>query len=85
MNVHLHIEQLVIDGLPAETVDADKVRAAVRTELTHLLNRGTLLHGLRTGRTDEIVPIQGIHLTGAETPTDLGQKIAGAIFSRVST
>ena len=40
MNIELHIERLVLDGLPLGALDAVRVRAAVEAELSRLLTEG---------------------------------------------
>ena len=37
MNIRLHIERLILDGLPVNSVQSPQVKAAVEAELTRLL------------------------------------------------
>lgn len=39
MNIDLHIERLLLDGLSADALDGDAVRAALGAELTRLLQQ----------------------------------------------
>ena len=49
MNIHVHIERLVLDGLPVAPGRGDLVREAVEAELTRLLAEGGLVPGLTSG------------------------------------
>ena len=42
MNIRLHIERIVLDGLPVDRTQSGRVRAAVVNELTSLLTTGGL-------------------------------------------
>jgi hypothetical protein len=84
MTIHLHIDQLVLDGLPVETCDAAVVQAAVEMELTRLFTNGAIAPGLRTGGARASVPSQGIRLTGNETPAIVGQQIGRAVYGGIS-
>jgi hypothetical protein len=41
MNVNLHIERLVLDGLDTSASDGDRISDAVQRELARLIGRGT--------------------------------------------
>ena len=84
MNIHLHIDQLVLDGLPVEAGDAAAVQAGVEAELTRLLATGAVAPGLRTGGARASVPSEDIHLTGDETPATLGRQIGRAVYGGIS-
>jgi hypothetical protein len=84
MNIHLHIDHLVLDGLPVEAGHGPHVQAAVEAELTRLLASGTLTTGLRMGGARPSVPSNDIHLTGHDTPASLGQQIGQAVYGGIS-
>lgn len=80
MSVHLHIEHLVLEGLPVEVGDGGSVQAAVETELTRLLADGALGPGLFAGGARPSVASEDIHLTGNETPATLGRQIGQTVY-----
>jgi hypothetical protein len=84
MNVHLHIEHLVLDGLPVEPDGGDLVRAAVEAELTRLLAEGTLGPGLRTGGAHFAVPADDVAFSHSDSANTLGGKIGQAIYGGIS-
>ncbi len=49
MNINLHIERLILDGLPMTRSQGVLVQAAVEAELGHLLTTEGLSPGLRAG------------------------------------
>lgn len=79
MKINLHIERLVLDGLPLDHHDAPLVQAAVETELTRLLVAEGLQSRLNfsSGATPRVTApnIQG--LTG--NPVQAGEQIARAV------
>lgn len=85
MNVHLHIDHLVLDGLPVDAGQGEVVQAAVQAELTRLLVSSDLAPGLRSGGARPSVRSENIHLTGDETPTTLGQQIGQAVYGGIAT
>jgi hypothetical protein len=84
MNLTVHIEQLILDGLPVTSHDASLVRAAVEAELTRLFaeqgiapnwQRGTALPQLQGG---------SVHIPHDANPPAIGRKIAGAVLQSMS-
>jgi hypothetical protein len=84
MNVHLHIEQLVLEGLPVGAGDGGAIGAAVETELTRLLAAGVLGLDLRSGGSRPSVSAESIHLSGNDTPGSVGRQIGRAIFGGIN-
>jgi len=80
MNIHVHIENLILDGLPLEAAHGPAVQAAVEAELTRLLGVGSLETSLRPGGARPSVPSEEIHLARHDTPAILGRQIGGAIY-----
>ena len=79
MNIELHIERLILDGLPITTAAGEAVQAAIEAELVRNLasvaGRSSLPDGLALDR----VTGEALHLTGREGPRDLGRLIAGSV------
>lgn len=84
MNIHVHIDSLVLDGLPVDAGDGGLVQAALEAELTRLLAAGALAPGLRAGGARPSVPSEEIDLTGDATPATLGQRIGEAVYGGIS-
>jgi hypothetical protein len=80
MNVRLHIERLVIDGVPVPAGGGRRMEAAVTKELTRLLARGKLHPALGSG--GAIPQLRGgtIHLDAGRNPASMGTQLARAIY-----
>jgi len=77
MNISVHIERLILDGLPVTSSQGPLVQAAVEAELTRLLvNRG--LGTLSTGAVPHLAA-GSIQLTEGGKPAQVGHRIAQAI------
>jgi hypothetical protein len=78
MNIHLHIERLVLDGV---SVDQPRVlRAALEQELAGRLMQGGLSRELRSGGALPSVGGGAIELGQGSHPARLGAQIAGAVY-----
>jgi hypothetical protein len=84
MNINLHIERLVLDGLPIEARDGPAVRMAIETELTRLLTQNGGTPGLQTGTALPSVRADSIQLTALHSLAQLGQQIAGSVHNGIS-
>jgi hypothetical protein len=84
MKIVLHIERLILDGLPLERRDAPTVQAAIETELTRLLASGGLSPSLMSGGALPAAQGGAIQLTNESTPTQLGTQIAQAVHGGLS-
>ena len=83
MKINIHIERLVLDGLPVDTRDGALVQAAVDAELTRLLASGGLTDALRSGGAFDNVTTASIQLANDGGPFRLGEQIAGAIYGGI--
>jgi hypothetical protein len=86
MNVNIHIERLVLDGLSVPCPQQTLLQAAVETELQRLITINGLSSGLQSGGAISHISGSEIQLTGnAENdPTYLGRQIAQAVCEGVS-
>jgi hypothetical protein len=80
MNINLHIERLVLDGIPLSPGERPLLQAAVKAELTRLLARGGLSDALQSGGALYNVRSPGIQLANEGSPLQLGEQIAGAVY-----
>ena len=84
MNINLHIERLVLDGLPLSQRDGPAVQAAVEAELTRLLTEGGLSPDLLSGGALASVKANSINVEKESSPASLGQQIAGSLGNALS-
>jgi hypothetical protein len=84
MSINLHIERLVLDGLPIARHQAPLVQTAVEAELARLLVADGLAPALRSGGgATPSVDVPGIQFTSDSSPAELGQKIARAVYGGI--
>ena len=79
MNINVHIERLVLDGLPVTSSQGSLVQAAVEAELARLLTAEGLSADCLAGGAMPSLRAGGIHLMKDSNPTQLGQQIARAV------
>lgn len=84
MNINLHIERLVLDGIQLEGGQHPLLQTAVETELTRLVNDGGLSSGLMRGGAVPQIPAGAIRLSEDSNPNNLGQQIAQAIYGGIN-
>lgn len=85
MNIKLHIERLVIEGLPVGRHQSASVGAAVEAELTRLLATGDLATELKSGAALPSVRAAAINVTNDTNLTQLGSQIAQAVHGGIGT
>jgi len=78
MSVHLHIERLVLDGLPLRASDALRVRMALEAELAQLVASGALPH---KGYAIDRVRATPMKLGGKQDAVGIGRAIAASVHS----
>jgi len=83
MNINLHIERLILDGLPIERNQAPHVQMAVEAELTRLLAENGLSANLQTGGAVPGVRANGIQFTEGSKPAEIGTQIARSVYSGI--
>ena len=83
MKINLHIERLVLDGLPVTSMQGPQVRAAVERELARLLAAHGLSHELRGGIAVPRVRAGAIEIGKERQPARLGQSIARAVHEGI--
>lgn len=83
MKINLHIDRLVLDGLPIDHHHGPLVKAAVEAELSRLLTANGLANSLLTGGATPSVPAPGIEVSSDRNPAQLGQQIGRAIYGGI--
>lgn len=83
MNVRLHIERVVIDGIDVRSADRPALRAAIESELARLIGNGGIAPDLAGGIAVPRVQAPGIDVAPDAKPAQLGNAIAGAVYGGV--
>jgi len=83
MNVRLHIERLIFDGLPVSEASLPHVQAAVVAELTELIAHGGVAVGLNGTREVPSLRAGDLQVTAGIDDAGLGRQIAGALFGGI--
>ena len=83
MNINLHIERLILDGVDIAPGQRPLMQAAVEAELTRLLTVGGLSPALTRGGALHRVSVNAIQLTSGAGPADLGRQIAGSVYGGI--
>ena len=82
-NIHLHIERLILDGLPIERAQGPHVQAAVEAELARLLTEHGLGATSGAGGAVPSVRASAIQLTSGSSPAEMGIQIAQSVYSGI--
>lgn len=82
MDINLHIESLVLDGVDIAPDQSDLLQASVTNELTQLFNRGGLAPNLIAGASLSGVVTNSIQCSDG-TPRELGQQIAQSVYGGI--
>ncbi len=80
MKITVHIERLILDGLPVTTSQGSVVQAAVETQLANLLRAEGLNPELRADGALPSVKARNIQMASYSNPNQLGQQIAQAVY-----
>jgi len=83
MNIELHIERMVLDGLHVEPRDHALLKASVEAELTRLLSVNGLRPEFVSGGAVRSLAGGEIHLTKQISPKNLGNHIAQAVHNGI--
>lgn len=83
MNIKLHIERIVLDGLQVAPRDRAQLQAAVEVELARLLAAGGLRSELLSGGAMRSLGAGQIQVTNNMSPLHLGNRIAQAVHGGV--
>lgn len=83
MKINLHIERLILDGLPLEARDGAVIRAAVEAELTRLLSQNEGESGWPAGGATPLVRAEPIRFGAQSSPAQIARQIAGSIYGGI--
>jgi hypothetical protein len=82
MNIVLHIERLVLDGVPVARADHEALRNALASELAQLLSTGVHPDLLAGGARPEVIG-GNIELSGGAGAAQLGGQVARAVHGGI--
>jgi hypothetical protein len=82
MNIKLHIDRLILEGLPVSATDGKTVRGAVESELTRLLTSGGVSESLHAGAIPQ-VRANGLQYSPHAGPEQLGRQIANSLYGGI--
>jgi hypothetical protein len=80
VRINIHIERLVLDGLPVDRSDGPAVKEAVEEELTRLLAEGGIGEELTTSGTVASVASARMEFDETSCPESIAKSIAGAVY-----
>lgn len=81
MKIELHVERLLLDGLPVTPHEATLVQAAVEFELGRLVGAGRLDARLAAGAAVPLLHGERIPALSTAGPDGIGTQIAAAIYA----
>jgi len=82
MNINLHIERLVFDGVNIAPGQRQLLQASMEAELTRLLTDGGLSSNLAQGTALPRLPAKGIQMTSSN-PMQIGRQIAQSVYGGI--
>jgi hypothetical protein len=83
MNVRLHIERLVFDGVPVSEASLPQVQAAIEQQLTGLIADRGLAAGLMANQTVPLIDGGELRLSADGGDAVLGRRIASALYEGI--
>lgn len=83
MNINLHIDRLVLDGLELAPEHRSLLQAAVESELSRLLTERGLSSSLARGIAVPRMSARDMQITGVSSPTELGRQIAQSVYGGI--
>jgi hypothetical protein len=82
VNVNLHIERLVLEGIDVEPTQRPALQAALEAELGRLIAEGGV-GGLAMGGAVPSVKAEGFQMGVDGNPRQLGRQIAGSVYGGI--
>jgi hypothetical protein len=83
VNITLHIERIILDGVAVGHAQRPLLQAAVEAELTRLLAEGGLADGLAGGIMVPSLAGSALQLGSAGDPAALGVQIARSVYGGI--
>ncbi len=83
MYIELHIERLVLEGLPLSAAQGRLVQAAAEAELSRLLTENGLASAWLAGGAVPALNASPIQLTAGSSPAQVGRQIAQSVYGGI--
>ncbi len=83
MNIRLHIDRLVLNGLDMPANSDGVIRIAVEHEIARLLSAGGLAPSLATGTA--VPSVRAPEINGIGTPAQIGTAIARSVYGGIGS
>jgi hypothetical protein len=80
MNIALHVERVILDGLPMTRAEGELLRSALEAELLRLVADGRLADGALSGFEATRAPLT-LQLERGAPPETLGRSIARELYA----
>lgn len=80
MSINLHIERLILEGLPMASGQGGQLQQAVQKELAGLLETGALQDAWRSDGNVHRLQTKDIGVAQEISPARLGEQIAAAVY-----
>jgi hypothetical protein len=84
MSISIHIERLILDGLPLQPRDGELLQAAVEAELSRLFIEGGIPSDLKNGGDQARIIAPALRLTPSPDAKATGAQIGGGIYSALA-
>jgi hypothetical protein len=79
MEINLHIERLILDGLPVDRKGSEVIRAVIETELARLVAENGLAASLHSGGSVANAPAGVVQVTRDCSSKKIGEQIAESV------
>lgn len=83
VRMSIHIERLILDGLPVDRSDGPAVKAAVEEELSKLIADRGISFEFITGGAVALISANDIRFGPGASPSNLGTQIARSVYGRM--
>ena len=83
MNIRIHIERLVLEGLEMGAGDGAKVKRAVEAELSRLLSARGVAPSLHGGGALARIQANPVSMAKDTDPETLGERIASSVYGGI--
>lgn len=84
MNINLHIERLVLDGISVESHQQAMFKANLETELGRLLAQNGIAADLQNGGAFNAIRMDSIDVGEKNEPSHLGRQIARSVYGGIN-
>jgi hypothetical protein len=81
MKIEIHIERLVLDGLPVTSAQGTRLRRAVERELSRLLQNGAIAPYLAGSEALPRLSAPQFRFARRDGPSAIGKQIANSVYA----